>query len=104
MTLTEGMKVYTEEHVGSVGFVKEVTETGAKIEFVTPARPSLPYGHIGLEFWPVADWHLLTAVDSTTPTHGAVCSEEDIAEDIALLTPEELAIWRALPNPADKEE
>lgn len=64
MTLTVGMKVYTEEHLGSIGFVLAVTEAGAKIEFVTPARPSLPYGHIIIEFWPVADFSLLTIAEA----------------------------------------
>jgi len=67
MTLTVGMKVYTEEHLGSIGFVKEVTDKGAKIEIVTPPSKTLPYGCINLEWWPMEDWNLLTAIDDQAP-------------------------------------
>lgn len=66
MTLTEGMKVYSAEHEGCIGFVKEVNDKGAKIDWAAPVSKLLPYGAINLEWWPVADWNLLTVIDEPT--------------------------------------
>lgn len=64
MALEIGTKVFTTEHPNSVGEVIRINETGdATIQFVTPASPAMPYGHIGTEFWPVADQSQLRVVE-----------------------------------------
>lgn len=63
MTLTVGSTVLTPEHPKSIGKVIRVNEHGdVTVEFSTPVSEALPFGHVGIEFWPVSDQHLLMEV------------------------------------------
>ena len=54
--MTVGTLVFTTEHPNSIGEVIRVNAGGdLTIEFTTQPSALLPFGHVGIEFWPVAD-------------------------------------------------
>lgn len=57
-----GSMVMSAEHPRAVGEVMREIDGGFAIEFRTPARPDLPYGHIITEFWPAADLSSLVVI------------------------------------------
>jgi hypothetical protein len=59
-----GDLVATAEHPRSIGEVTRVSENGSlTIQFRTLPSASLPFGHIGTEFWEGADISLLIPAD-----------------------------------------
>lgn len=66
-TIKVGAFVVSVEHPKSVGQVTRVNENGdLTIEWRTPVSSTLPYGHIGLEFWPYPDTHSLEIVNKVS--------------------------------------
>ena len=64
MNLKVGNHVLSIEHESAVGDVIRVDSNGdAVIQFTTPPSANLPYGHIGTEFWPLADQLSLMILD-----------------------------------------